>query len=514
MNNTASGILTSAKRFITSPFRARVLEQQNTILRTNIKRAYAAAAMNRLTADWPTNNLSSDAEIRIDLKALRARSRNLSINTDHGRRFIWMVVSNVVGARGVGLSMRVKDANDSLDTVANKLIVDAFTRWAKRGTCDVTGELSWIDVQRLAMMNIPRDGEVIIRKVRGFDNPFAFALQLIEADHLDDTLNQSLPNGNEIRMGVERDPWGRPVAYHILTQHPGEYMYKANGNRYERIPATDINHAYVKERITQSRGVPWMHASMPRMKNVSGYEDAEIIGARASASKMGIVQSPKGNEFAGDDVDEKGNVIQEVEPGTVTQLPKGWEWKEFDPTHPAGNFGPFMKATLRSIASGLLVSYEGLTGDLEGVTYSSIRAGLLAERDIWRLFQKWFIDTVLTDIFESWLKMALFTQQIKLPFSKYEKFNSPIWRPRGWAWVDPLKDITALEKGIALGVDSRTNALLEEGESLEETFEELATEEKLADEKKISIKPGTTQSIDQALLTDEPSGKSGKGGTQ
>jgi lambda family phage portal protein len=505
-------ILTETKRILTMPFRARSLEAQNSILRSNIKRAYAAAAMNRLTADWTTTNLSSDAEIRIDLKPLRARSRNLAINTDHGRKFIYMVASNVIGWKGIGLSMRAKDTNDKPDTIANKVIEAAFSRWAKRGTCDVTGELSLIDVERLVMTNVARDGEVLIRKVRGYDNPFAFALQLIEADHLDDTLNQSLPNGNEIRMGVERNSWGRPVAYHLLTQHPGEYMMKASGNRYERIPASDIIHAYIKERITQSRGVPWMHASMTRMRNLAGYEEAEIIGARVSASKMGIIQSQAGNEYGGDGEDEKGNVIEDVAPGKFTQLPKGWEFKDFDPKHPAGNFDPFMKSVLRSIAAGLLVSYEGLTGDLESVNYSSIRAGLLVERDMWRLFQRWFIDAVLADVFESWLKMALFTQQVPLPLSKFDKFNAPIWRPRGWAWVDPTKDIAAVRDGIALGIDSRTNALLEEGESLEETFDEIAAEEAMAKQKNINITPSEMKPAAPlpAPIDDDPPAK-GKG---
>lgn len=465
------------------------LQRQIAEMRSNIKRAYAAAAVNRLTSDWPVTNLSADAEIRTDLKPLRARSRNLAINTDHGRRFMWMVVTNIVGPSGVQLKMKVKDANGLQDTTANAIIQDAWTRWSRRGVCDVTGEMSWLAIQRTAVQTVARDGEILIRKVRGFDNPFGFALQLFEADHLDDTLNYSLQNGNEIRMGVERDQWKRPVAYWMFSQHPGDYLYQVSGQRYARIPAEDMIHLYVKERPSQTRGVPWMHASMTRMKNLNGYEEAEIIAARAAASKMGIIQSPTGDEYPGDDDDGQGNVIQEIEPALVTQLPKGWEWKEFDPTHPAGNFGPFMKATLRSIASGLLVSYTGLTGDLEGVSYSAGRIGVLEERDMWRVFQQWLIEDLITDVFETWLALALLTQAVPLPPVKYGKFNAPRFRARGWTWVDPAKEISANRDAITAGLASRTDILAEQGMDFEETLDELAAEAALAKEKGVNIDP-------------------------
>ena len=64
--------------------------------RHTARRTYDAAAMTRLTYNWPVLNLSSDAEIRANQKPLRARSRDLAINNDYGRKFIGMVISNVI----------------------------------------------------------------------------------------------------------------------------------------------------------------------------------------------------------------------------------------------------------------------------------------------------------------------------------------------------------------------------------------------------------------------------------
>jgi capsid protein len=71
----------------------------------------------------------------------------------------------------------------------------------------------------------------------------------------------------------------------------------------------------------------------------------------------------------------------DAEPLLIQELLPGQEFAEFNPTHPTTAYKDFMKAVLRSIARGLGMAYTTLTGDLEAVNYSSIRAGLLSERD-------------------------------------------------------------------------------------------------------------------------------------
>ena len=58
------------------------------------------------------------------------------------------------------------------------------------------------------------------------------------------------------------------------------------------------------------------------------------------------------------------------------------------------------------------------------------------------------------------VRKALLTGQIpNLPFSKFDKFNSPIFRGRRWKWVDPLKDITATIMAINNGLSSWTEEI-------------------------------------------------------
>ena len=188
------------------------------------KRRYEAAIINRLTSDWLNSCTSADAELYRDLKRLRSRSRDLCINNDYARRFLKRTSTNVIGSSGIGLQIRASDESGNLLGIINSEILQQFNAWGKLGVCSVDGKLSWIDCQRLFLESVARDGEIIVRLVSGFDNPFGFALQFIEADHLDESLNEQLADGSYICMGIEFNKWNRPVAYYLHQSHPGEFF--------------------------------------------------------------------------------------------------------------------------------------------------------------------------------------------------------------------------------------------------------------------------------------------------
>ena len=450
--------------------------------RKDRKRNYQAASVNRLTADWALSYKSADEELRYSLATMRSRSRDLARNNDYARKYFKMCVVNVVGPNGITFQNKSKDPSGKLDKQANDMIEEAFSRWSRKETADIGGKLSHFDQQKLYIETAARDGEVLVRMVKGFDNEFGFTLQFLEADYLDENYNEELRDGHGsyIKMGVEFNKHQRPTAYHILTKHPGDSTYYRYGRTYERIPAEDIIHTFVIERPGQSRGVPWMHTAMTRLNMIAGYEEAELVAARVAASKMGFFTSPDGDGYVGDDKDDNGNIITEAEPGTFNQLPRGIDFKPFEPTHPAGNFPFFIKSMLRGISSGLGISYNSLASDLESVNYSSIRSGSIEERDQWKIVQSWMIESFCQPVFENWLRMALLSGAIPLPMTKFRKFNAPHWNVRGWQWVDPLKDVKANVDAINNGLKTRSQIVAEQGYDLEEIFEQLKQEDELA----------------------------------
>lgn len=455
------------------------------------KRAYHAAKVSRLNTDWVTGATSANSEIKGSLKALRARARQLERDNDYARRYFKALENNVLGSNGVQLQAKAKDIDGTSDTFANNAIERAWKKWGRMGNCTVTGKHSWHDVQRVVLRSVARDGSVLVRKVRGYDNAFRYALQILEADLLAHDMNgMDKKTGNSIRMGVEQDKWEKPVAYHLHSSHEGDDFPLSDSRKTERVPADEILHVYMSERPHQATGVPWLCSAMSRLNQLSAYEEAELISARIGASKMGFYVKGEGGEGYQGEEDASGNLITEAEPGSFEQLPAGLDFKTFDPQHPTGNYQHFIKACLRGVASGLGISYNSLASDLEGVNYSSIRAGLLEEREEWQSIQRWFITHLLDEVYADWLNYALLSGELQLPAGKYSKFRSVEWKARRWPWVDPLKDAQANILQISNGLKSRRQIVSEAGGDIEDTYNQIADDVALAEGKGISVDAG------------------------
>jgi lambda family phage portal protein len=123
-----------------------------------------------------------------------------------------------------------------------------------------------------------------------------------------------------------------------------------------------------------------------------------------------------------------------------------------------------------------------LANDLEGVNYSSIRAGLMDEREFYKSTQRWFIDTVVQPIFEKWLETSILDGTINLPASKMDKFNAADWKPRRWAWVDPERDINAQIKAVDHHLKSRRQVISEQGGDIEDVLRDIKRDEELTEE--------------------------------
>lgn len=172
-------------------FFARLFGRRDSVPQT-ARRNFAGARPVGSLASWQPQNWSADALARSDLDRLRARARSLARDNDYMRKFLNMVESNVIGRDGFALQMRVLlDNADKPDALANKAIEAAFSRWARRGVCDVTGQMSFTDLQRLLIRSVARDGEVLVRHISGFDNDYGYALQVLDIDRLDTGIQRS-----------------------------------------------------------------------------------------------------------------------------------------------------------------------------------------------------------------------------------------------------------------------------------------------------------------------------------
>jgi lambda family phage portal protein len=457
------------------------------------KRSYRGARRDRTTADWESIPTSQNWELRYSLRTLRGRSRQLARNNSYVKKFLSMVRTNVIGPAGIKLQVRATDLRGELDEALNRRVEAAFTEWSHPENASITGKLSWRDQQLLFINTLARDGEVLVREM-ATDSLFGYALKFYDVNWLDESYNDTLASGNRVIMSIEVDALDRPIAY-WLTPPPNEYQARSMEIRQRtRIPASEIIHKFlVLDDECQVRGVPWGHTAMLDLNDLNGYTRAEIISARIGASKMGFFIPPAGDEFAGDldengEEPEKPELLTDVQPGQLDELPPGYDFKTFDPQHPNANVTAFVKVMLRSVAAGLDVQYFSLANDLEGVNYSSARIGLLDERDVWRGLQTWMIIHFCRPVFLHWLKSTLISGALlDLRARDFERLKSPRWMPRGWTWIDPHKEVQAHVLAIDNALETRTDVVAEGGGDFDEQTTTLQQENKTLEKKGIKI---------------------------
>lgn len=447
------------------------------------RRNFQAGTRDRLTSTWTTVDQTVNQSALRTLRAMRARSRDFSRNNEYGRKFFALVRTNIVGHAGFSLKFDCRRDDGSPDQADSAVLLRAWKRFGKRGQYDVTGRLSETMFDTLAVTMVARDGEALVRIVTGPDRGVhRLQLQLLPGHLLDEDHNRDLADGRRIRMGVEFDAFMKPIAYHLRLQPRSADIWGNSSQRYERVAAEEILHLFVPEEVDQWRGVPWAYVSLRDARMLDQFDEAALVAANVGASKMGFFQQQKdaeGAPIAGSDAgDGSDDFITEAAPGTFDIIPDGYELKEWDPTYPNEVYEPFTKAVLRRLSTGLLTSNHSITGDLTDVNFSSIRAGTLDEREMWKMLQGWYIETKEL-ILTAWLTRALmYDQELRrLPYAKFDKFNAPLFTGRRWEWVDPRNDMLANKEAVALRIKSRAEIIRDTGRDPDTVWAELEAEE-------------------------------------
>lgn len=457
-------------------------------LRGKSQRDYLGARLGR-GVSYIVGLQRQDAEIRRDIAGLRAHSRFLDKNNPWQRSYLRIMETDLIGPKGFTLQSQIRKANGDLFEPYNTYIEKAFKAWSEQGVCTVDGMYSFLQVQRLIGRTLPLDGEVFIREVTGFDNGYGYALQFLDADLLDHNLNQEAGNGqNAIVMGVEKNAWGRPVAYHFRDPKLALSQSYPYGAGYTVIPAGEIIHLFDPERCNQSRGVPWSAAVMYILAMLGGYLEAELAASRYEAERVVAFQSKEGQV---EDQQIQAAAANVTSPGLHAMwVPSGMEMITPDLKHPNTAFSPYVQKLEYALAGGWGVNYHALTRDVSQANYSSSRTAELVDRDQKRRIHGLIIDQALNRIYRNWLKWSWAAGRVTLPPGMgLEQASALKWTARTWEWVDPLKEGQAVVLQVNNALTSRTAELAKRGIDFEELVDQLAYEQGLLKEKGVELAP-------------------------
>lgn len=466
-------------------------------------RGFSAAEISRTLAPWTWDGGFSNEEVKSALNTTRARSRDMFKNSPHYRRWVYLFANNVVG-EGFTFKSTPHDGmpgfpNYRLDKSASKFIEWHFWNWCNTPAyCDSTGRKTVSEIDRLNARTWGRDGEYFLLIDDRAQNPYGISLRVIRPDAVDERYNVMLTNGNAVRCGVELDKQTlKPVAYYLHTTKEYQTTVGSMGPLV-RVPADMIIHGFTQEDEDQTRGITLGHAVLKKLKMLDEYDTSELVAARDEANTVGTFFAPVGREGEIANLADDPAIVSALtapsEPGMKMILPQGYDYKTDTPNHPNREVTAFKNSMLRDVASGLGVEYANFANDWAGVSFSSVRAGTLSERDMWQILQQQFIAQSKTPVFLAWLKSFLsLAVSGQFPESKFEKFAEHEFRGRRWMWVDPLKDIRSAEIAVAHGWKTDAQIASDYGTDFDDNVEEFKRKEALVKGTSLEVKKDETK---------------------
>lgn len=461
------------------PLAAAKRQHARTVYENGINRAYDAAKSDRRTSARRQNlNQSADLEMYGDADVMRAGARDLVRNNAYARGVLKAITRNVIGT-GIQPQCRVAKARGKQNDAFNESAESLWRKWQQRA--DVTGRLSFYEMQSLILWEVAEAGECLVRYVRSNDRSRAlpFALELVEADRLASDnyylRNRAPDSGNEIRRGVELDSEGRPVAYWLYRNNPNDTH--STWSRPERHPADEFVHLFRQERIGQTRGLTWFAPVLRWARDLHYYLDNELqASAVASCFSVAIksVGGPADGAIAGasgtESQDTNGNTFERIEPALVARLFPDEDISVINPSRGQSDATAWINLMLRSIAVGTGLSYERLTRDYSETNYSSNRASDLEDRREFRPLQDWLICHLCIPVWHKFLASSVTVRAKGFPsveefVANYDRWTEHAWQAPGWEWVDPEKEANASISAMENNLTTLRSELAKRGES-------------------------------------------------
>lgn len=439
--------------------------------------SYEGAKTGRRGDGWLAAPTDANAEIGASLAKLRQRSRDLVRNNPFASKVILEIERHSVG---YGITPQARTGDEALD----KRVDDLFARWSE--VCDSEGTLDFYGMQSLWARSIAESGGVFVRpRPRMVSDGLIVPLQLqtLESDFCQ--LGRAGSVGTSyIIQGAQFDQLGKREGYWLYNRHPG---LNAAGPgvpgaylQANFVPCDKVLYGFRQERPGQIHGVPWLAASMLKMRDLADYDEAELVRKKIESCVAGFVtqvEGPDGPSLAPVSTNTKpGQRVEEFSPGMIEYLRQG-ESIVFNSPVQSGGYREYSRTQLEAIGSGIGIPYILLSGDFSATNYSSSRAAIQGWRRIITAFQ-WhnLIPMLLTPIWHKFIDAAVAAGE--LPANTNYGVE---WTPPKFEAIDPLHDAEADLVEVRTGKKTLFQLITEQGRDPHKHLDEIASINKLLD---------------------------------
>ena len=424
----------------------------------------------------PKRGSGASADLTMDgaKGRLREYGRWLDENHDMATGVLDDLVANIVGV-GVGIEPMVRRlrGGDPILKLNTELrgLWDDFWR-----APELTGELPGPELERLVCRSWLRDGEVFVQHVTApldvYPGPVQYLLQVYESDWVPFDL---IDDRQGVVHGVQKDRFGRPRAYFIHKEHPGDRFGALN---FETIPVSADNLSHIKftRRLHQTRGVSVFHSVFTRLDDLKDYEESERVAARVAAAFSAYIK--RGNDYDPTLI-QSGETDRTLEmaPGMIfDSLLPGEEIGTIDPNRPNNDIANYIAIQERRIAAGTGSRRSAIGRDYNG-TYSSQRQELVEGAVHYRRLFSYLSAKFYLPVWRRFVDQARVAGILRISQDvDLRTLYRPELRQQPLPWIDPKKELEAHGLAVEKGFRSRYQVIRDLGGDPREVDAQLAAD--------------------------------------
>lgn len=452
-------------------------------------------------------------------------------------------------ASTIGVGLRLAAKPDAAALGMTKEAADAwakdvelkFETWANEPfECDAEGKHNLGQLAKSAMDSFFSHGEILglLPKVERPWSQTVTKVKLVPAHKL-----SQRTNGVDMFQGVQMDGWNFPLAYEINLR--GKFEWETElpvmvPALYGNTGRKQVVHIF-EGTAGQIRGITPLAAALKVLKQFDNLSDATLQASllnaifaatvTSQAPTTDILQALQDDDEQGvgagsmsDFLGAKGAWYEKTKidlgrHGKIAHLFPGEELKFNASTTPNDNYEAFAKFLLREVARCLGMTFETLTGDYTGATYSSVR---MATAEIWPIIMSRRVNLIgrfYQAVYSAWLEEMIGDGKITFP-GGYEGFlakrlaaTRAEWRGPARPEADALKQQKAHEGYKRMGVMTDEQICADLGSDYQDVYEQRAKE--MDERKSLNLPEGDTLNTaeDEALAnsllndgSDKPAG--------
>lgn len=464
---------------------------------------------------------------RYDVRAAYTAAAARAIDALHNSGWLAGAVQQSVGAIiGTGLKLASKPDYEALGWTADasdefaRLVERRWEAWSGNPLeCDAGGR--WTVAQMT---------EAVVRLNYAYGESLALLPAVTRPESRTRAKVHLLPphrltqdsNGVDLFQGVRMGDWGLPIAYRIqLSGIAGEnYAMPVMVRARDGAGRPQVAHIF-NGGPGQTRGISPLAPVLKIVRQYDQLADATLQAALIQAIFAATIQSNEPTKdvmLALQDPAEQGmtqgagmslsgflgakadwyehTTFDFGRAGRVAHLFPGESLDFHRSEHPNSTYEAFASFLLREIARCLGLSFETVTGDYRGATYSSVRMSTSENWPIVLGRRKTIAARFVQTVFEAWLEEEIETGRIPFPGGFYafleqrEAVCRADWRGPPKPQADDLKLAMANKTLKAMGVVSDEMVCSDYGADVEDVYRQRAREAALR--KKLGLPEGDT----------------------